>query len=514
MFLLPGAAEASAHLSTIMPTPLVIDGTGFGFLTPESAATRLQNSSQLTDYLQVPFQTTKPDNGKVDFDIRNGSQFPHNNLPEYILQRGKFSQNGLSLLAEIGDITITETQNTAQSVSRRGGRFVLQMGNSSNAIRLQAIAASGAWERSSESLMSGMSGELSLLTESIRFKTIYLKNREPLISGAVNKGDVIGFLVVLEPFKRKLVVETEADLARFDSGATDNALPVQDWAYRIKTGGALGVVRYTALHERTGPDYRLLAGTGPRRDTEGITLDIEHNFQFHILDLKFARYHDNVNGNATYPRLYSYEGTIDYTFKGIRALLLGLQYRKTLIDSTREPRGYTAKETDEDAISGRINYLVKKWDLGLKMGYSQRTNVFKNTPELSVGSVVVSPKFTEDNITVMPVFSVSRSKHLTSNIQKNVYAINIDVKGNIIDKKLNYEASNWFSKERISVSRDKEAAGIKLKFVYKFDRVFNNFFHTTIGARGEYRRTSDQALSLIKNDYNLMLYIDSGKGLF
>jgi len=441
---------------------------------------------------------------KKEFTFTPSSD-PVQYAPAHLVQRGEFRVKGMSLLAEMGDIRISETSNTIHDHSRRGGRLALETGNSGNALRLGTFASSGAGP--AEGMLLGATAEMSLLAESARFKTIYLSERQALQPGVKpaefgeRRGDVLGFVAVLEPFQGKLGAEAELDLAVYDPDSADEAAAYRDTTCRLKVAGEWGRYRYQALYERTGPDYRLMGGKGPRRDSEGVSLGLETSFRVHALDLKLSRYHNNTEQSPLYPRVNRYEGSLDYSLKAFEALPLGVRYRKTFIDSEREPLGYLPREAEEDAVSGRVNYLAGRWDLGLLASYWQRTDRIREAREASAATLAFLPKFAAGPWTVAPDFSLKRSMDFATSLRTDQYAVGLGVNGSALEKRVDYELRGGFQRESSGVAASwKQTLGANLRAFYPLVNLFKSSWQPTIGLRGEYSAASDTsagALSLV-----------------
>ncbi|OGU06606.1 MAG: hypothetical protein A2075_08460 [Geobacteraceae bacterium GWC2_58_44] len=503
------SAHPDSALRTPAATALEPSSSDSSSSKPETQELSLGSDPRLV----LPYAAPGKERWKSDFTSRPAQSME--NVPAFLNQRGEYSVNGLSLRAEMGDLRISETPNTVQELSRRGGRLALEAGNADTALRLQTFASSGLNGSGSDALLVGATGEISLLAESARFKTIYLSGREALQPGAKpsdyreRRGDVLGLVAVLEPFKGRLAAEAELDFALFDTDSADEAGAVMDSACRVKVGGEWARYRYNALYERTGPDYRLMGGQGPKRDSEGLSLGVETSFNIHAFDLRLSRHHNNTGNNELHPRLYRYEGLLDYTLKAIETLPLGLRYRKSFGESAREPAGYLAKESEEDAVSGRVNYLAGKWDLGLLASFSQRTDRIRAERESTAATLAFLPKFAAGPVTVAPDFSVRRSMDFPTSLRTDQYAVSLGINGSALEKKLDYELKGGFKKEWAGLANHrKETLGAKVKAAYPFASLFKSAWQPSIGIRGEYNGSSDRLSDRRSNAFSLLFSVE------
>ncbi|WP_035497188.1 hypothetical protein [Citrifermentans bremense] len=434
--------------------------------------------------------------------------------PSFVLQQGEYGGRGYGVLAEMGDIRIKQTPNTLNEAAGRGGRFALLTGNSGNTAKLETFAASGPQGAAHDDLLVGATGELSLMGDSARFKTIFLSGRRSLYSEGrwpygAKKGDVLGLVAAIDPFGGRLAAEAEIDYSSYDSDTTDETAATRDSARRLKVGGGWGASRYSALYERTGPRYRLLTGSGPDRDSEGVSLGFGHAFELHSFDVKLSRYNDNTEKNDLSPRLYRYEGLVDYHFKAFSKLQLSLQYKKRYVDSTKEPLGYLPKEVEEDAVSGQLNYLAGRWDLGLRGGVSQRTDKLHRQRESSTESIGFLPKFSAAGVTVLPDLSLKRVMDYSSSQRTDQYAVNLGLNGTLLEKRLDYEVKGGYKEERTGVpGTGKQVVGAKVRAAYPLARLFKWFRPPSLGVKGEFKEINDRGADSRESDFSLLISLD------
>ncbi|MBJ6748962.1 hypothetical protein [Geomonas anaerohicana] len=437
--------------------------------------------------------------------------------PTFVLQRGEYDGSSYKFFAEMGDLKLQQTRNTLQEVHGRGGHFSLLTGNSGNRAVVETFAASRGG--GGDDTLVGATGELSLLDESARFKTIFLSGRKSLDregrwpTAGARRGDVVGLVAQLEPLKGVVAAEAEYDYSSYDANTADPTSPLRDSAYRLKLSGGLGASRYTALYERTGPRYRLM-NDGPARDRQGGSFGVETAIAAHVFDVKLSRYNDNLDNDPLAPRLYRYEGVFDYRFKGVRELPLALQYKKSFIDSTKEPLGSLPKDVAEDAVSGQVNYLAGSWDLGLRGGMSQRTDRLRQQRELTTTSVGFLPKFSAGSFTVAPDLSLKRVVDFSAAQRTDQYAVNLGLSGKLLEQRLDYEIKGGYKRECTGVpGTGREVLGAKLKAVYPLARFFNWTRQPSLGVKGEYNEVNNWTEDRRENNFSLLISLDGGSFL-
>lgn len=488
---LPALASYPEPEGALSPLPLQLQSKElFGPPAPEAAASR---SEFKVEYPKDPVQGAP--------------------APSFLLQKGEYGWGGFNLFAEMGDIRIKETRNTVQEAKGRGGRFQFLTGNAGNSAKFETFAAAGAHGGSPDDMLVGATGELAL-RQNARFKTIFLSGRESLDKegrwpdAGSRRGDVLGFVAQMEPF-RGAVAEAEYDYSVFDKDTSDENSPVHDSACRVKLGGGFGVSRYTALYERTGPRYRLMTGGGPERDTEGVSLGVETALSLHAFDVKLSRYNDNTDKNDLYPRLYRYQGAIEYRFLGLKSLPLALQYKKTFIDSTREPLGYLPKEAEEEAVSGQVHYLAGKWDLGVRGGLAQRSDRLSSRRESSTTTFGFLPRYAAGSFTLAPDFSLKKTRDFANAVDTDQYSVNLGLSGSLLEKKLDYELKGGYRKEVTGTpGTGKESVGAKVKAGYPLARLFKWSGQPVLGVRGEYKESSTRIDDRRESDFSLLISLD------
>ena len=514
---LPGAAGAAPVATAVVHAASLK-------LQFDPSLLRPAHSLGLDDYLRLAPQ---PPAGRwrLDFNAPAQPGFGEQG-PGVVLQRGEYRGNGYALLAELGDIRISESPNQAPGPYRKGGRLALSSGTAAHAVRLESFAATGASGDGSEEVLVGASGEMSFLADAARLKTTYLSVRDPeapwryrLLDSdhghkalGARKGDVLGVVAVWQPFQERLSARAEFNLAAFDRDTTDDSAAVRDSAYRVKLAGAWSRCRYSALYEHTGPEYRIAGGGGPRRDWQGVALGLQTGFDLHAVDLKLSRYNDNTGASELKPRLYRYEAVADYTFTGLQVLPLGLQYRKTFIDSVQEPVGFPAQQADEDAVSGRANYLAGKWDLGMQATLSQRTDRVRGEREASAATIAFSPRFKDGAVALVPDFSLKRANDFLAGVSTDQYALNLGINGSALERKLDYQVRGGFRKVTAGLpAYGKESLGAQIKAAYPLAKFFKWTREPSIGIKGEYNGTSNAHRS--DSDFSLLLSVEGGSFL-
>jgi len=281
-------------------------------------------------------------------------------LQNYLLQ-GKYAGKTFTFLSEMGDLQIAETLYTVQGLARRGGNMVFESKDLHLKLRAFTVKSQQIFgfnggtglETTRDDHIMGVSGDIGLLSEKMKLRGIYVTGGEEgnsigvSTTGGAKRGDVHGFLFTTDFFKQKLTTEAELDISKFDADTSDEFPSKRDKAYKLKVGGTLDKYTYEALYEYIGPNYEVIGNQGLQKNNEGFSLKTGANFEIHLINLSFTRYNDNVKKDDLYPRIYTTQGTIDYTFSKFKSLPMGLSYQKSRLNSKREPLETPPQKTEK-----------------------------------------------------------------------------------------------------------------------------------------------------------------------
>jgi hypothetical protein len=451
------------------------------------------------------------------------------NLANYLFQ-GKYTGNRYSFLGETGDVLINETQNTVQGLARRGGDLVFQSKDLHLQLRTFAVKSEEVFgfngglgmETSTDDHITGVSGDLGLISDKVRIRTIYVTGGEKGNSFGISttegnkKGDVMGYLFLTDFFKQKLMTEAELDFSRFDADTSDEFPRDRDKAYRLKIGGASGIYTYEGLYEYMGPNYEVIGNPGLQKDREGFTLKTGANFQIQTINLSLSRYNDNVNKNDLYPRIFTTLGTINYTFNKIRSLPIGLNYQRSIQDSSNEPEFTSPVKLYTDTFSGQIEYLKGGWHLTFQASYSPQDDRTPADNDSTTTTLTFIPHYGtvsflgKETLSITPTFSFNRfTSHLT-NIYADTYTLTLDLNGDLYRKKITYGLGgtyNWIKASDNATKQDTLSTNFNV--LYLLVKNLWGFLNPSIGIRGLYNRTNDRILDQTTNEFALFLVVQS-----
>jgi hypothetical protein len=364
----------------------------------------------------------------------------------------------------------------------------------------------------------GASGDLGLFSDKLKFRTIYVKGGQEGSSlgisttGGSKQGDVLGFFSTTDFFKQKLVTEAELDFARFDADTSDEFPRIRDKAYRLKAGGILGKFNYEALYEYTGCDYEVIGSPGVQKNREGYTLKAGANFPIHLINLSFSRYHDNVKKEDIFPTIYNNQGSIDYTFSKFKSLPIGLSYQKSAIRSEMEPQGISSTKTETDTITGKINYTKGQLNLGFQTSYSFQDDKTDQNNDTSTVTYTFTPTYTfeKPSLSISPNFSFNRSKNHLTGIHTDTHTATLDLRGDLINKKLTYGFGGTYTISKPSDgSSNQDSFSSNFNVSYLLIKNYLGFFNPSVGVRGTYNRTNNRIVDHTTDEFVIFLVIQT-----
>jgi len=458
------------------------------------------------------------------------------------LLKGKYNGEKFTFSSELGDVTIDETENTVKGLARRGGKWVFE----SKDLHLTLSAFSvkgdevigfkggmGIGTNTNDHIM-GASGEVSLFSDKVKFKTVYAKGgmegtssvnsssgtstteseeKTPLGTSSTDskqKGEVLGFNFKTDFLKGKLATEAELDFSKFDADNTDNSPAERDKAYRLKASGKWGKFNYEGFYEYFGPNYEVIGNQGLDKDKEGFTLKAGADFEKHVLNLSLSRYNDNVEKDREYCRVYTHKGEIEYKFNQFKELPIVLNYQRSQEKSAMEPSDTSPTKKDTDTLTGKINYIKGKLDIGLQTVYSFQNDRTSENDDTTAVTYTFTPKYTLDPFSITPSLSFNRSRaHLTS-VNTDTYTTTLDLSGKLFKKRLSYEFAGTYTLLRASDDSTKEdTLNTSFKVSYLLFKDLWGFLNPSVGFRGLYNRTNDRVANEITREFGLYLFLST-----
>lgn len=430
-----------------------------------------------------------------------------------------YTKDNLMLKASIGDVQVNETQYTAYGLARKGGVFSFQY----DTVQLSAFSVQSQQfyglkgigiEGSLDNHIIGASGGIALFDRKMELKAVYVTGGEPGSSYGIStsagskRGDVFGFLLTSDFFGNKLKTEFETGFSRYDPDTSDEFRSKSDNAYRLKLSGNLGTYNYEALYEYIGRDYGVVGNQMIQKDKQGVSMRNGLNLGAHNINLMVSRYNDNVKGDDLFPRIVNYQGNLDYSFNGIPNLPMGINYQKSVQDSTREPAGAYKLSMYTDTVSGRINHTIDKLNLGFQTSYSMMNDKTSSNNDTTTVTCSFTPSYTLQDISVSSGFSFNQSQYHRTDLMTDTYTINLDVRTKFFQEKMSFDVGGTYNITKANDgSVDSRNLNTNFRLAYNIKGLLKGFLNPAIALRGTYMKNIDEVYSQSTKDEFILFLV-------
>ena len=425
------------------------------------------------------------------------------------------------LMANIGDVQVNETEFTVASLSRRGGVFNIQQNNlHMNFFSLMSKQVFGfdggtGIDFDTDDHILGFSLGTPLFNDKVQVKTVYAEGGEQGSSYGISttsgkqKGRVIGLILSSDLLDNKLKTDFEAGFTRYDPDTSDEFGDHTDEAYRVKVHGFFNRYSYEAVYEYIGRDYDVIGNQFLQKDKEGVSFMNSLNLDVHTLSVMLSRYNDNVRGDDLFPRIVNYYGSMDYSFNKFPKLPMGISYQKSIQESTKEPSGAYELDLHNDMISGRINYIKDRMNLGFMTSYSLMNDKTETNNDTTNITYTLTSSYNIPNISVSPSFSLNQSKIHITDVRTDTYLVNLDVRSNFFKKRLFCDVGSSYNVTKANDdSIDNWNLNTNFRIAYNLKDFMKGYADPTIALRGSYMKFTDKAYSGADNEeFRLLLVL-------
>ena len=436
------------------------------------------------------------------------------------LLSGKYQKEGTFLRSEFGDVTINESLYTSQFLARRGG--MLALGHKNFDVRVFNVLSKQVFglqdgmgfQSISDESITGTSAGLKLFNNQAEVRGIYLTGGEKGNSfgvsslGGAKKGDVVGFLGSTDFFRGILKSEIEAGFSHFDANTSDTIDSRDDKAYRLKLFGNKGVFSYEAQYEYVGNYYEVVGNPSIQKNKEGFALKGGGNFSnAHNVNLLYSQYNDNVRGDSLLPKVYTYQGTLDYSFNRFPQLPMGMNLQRTVQESTQEPAGATPMKVYADTVSGRIGYMMGPLNLGFQTSYSARDDQTPANQDNTTTTYTFTPAYNRPGFSINPSFSLNQTKTSVPDVRIDNYMVNLQVMAKALNDQLSLEMACTYNViSSTNNSQDSRNLSANFRVAYALGKYLKGFFSPSIGLKGLYSHILDHVNPSAKRDeFSLLL---------
>ncbi|OGW28624.1 MAG: hypothetical protein A2X59_03465 [Nitrospirae bacterium GWC2_42_7] len=458
-----------------------------------------------------------------EFSLTSGLRYFDQSLPVYgvsspgqaslskgldllnFLFTGKYTNNDTKFITELGDIQITETQNTVSGLARRGGKVSLEYKNFSlNAFDVRSRQAIGfigglGIEGKSKEHISGISGGIKLFDKKLELRTIYASGGEPGNSVGItttsshSKGNVMGLLLRTDFFENRLITEAEYDYVTYDPDTSDNYKKQSDRTYRLKAGGTLNKYTYEVIYEYYGPNYTVIGNTGTPRDRKGVNILNSLNLGDQAITLMLSKYSDNIGGNPLLLRTNTYIARLDYALNKLPSLPMMVSYEKSIQDSTKEPSNTEPLNIYSDTITGAVTYVYDQISIGFASAYSIQNDRTEANNDTKAVSFSLTPSYNIPGLSLIPAFVWSRSWNSFADVWTDMYTSTLGMNSRFFRDRVSFDINGTYlitKADDNSVNTKNLNANFRLG--YNMQNIFSFLKDPVVALRGNYQSIKDK----------------------
>ncbi|PLY03404.1 MAG: hypothetical protein C0622_04445 [Desulfuromonas sp.] len=435
----------------------------------------------------------------------------------------QYQKEAFGLLLAAGDVQIQETRNTVSGLARRGVQAgvvydkLTLSGFVVNSEQLYGVDDGSGLEFDSGNTISGGSIGYRFFEDKLTLRAIYVTGSEESNSFGVyeektgeREGDVVGVQAQVQLFAGKLNIEAEYDWSDFDVDSGDGAGSVTDKAWMVTAGGYVDGYSYQASYDYIGPDYAVVGNPGLLNDREGFMAMGGMQKGVHGLNLSTSRYEDNVDEDPLLTKTVTTTITADYAYNGMPNLPLGLNYQKTIMDSTMLPEGAFPYRTDIDLFGARASYLLGSWNFSVNATYSLQDDKTSTDSDTRNQTYTFTPMYYSQAFSVVPSLIFNRTTDENRSVDTDTLTASLDLRGTLKEGKVTYELAGSFNRMTMSDdSMELETLTANAQLAYHFQQEWASFLNPSLGLRGQYNRTDDKLSGEDEDEYALFLVLST-----
>jgi hypothetical protein len=210
------------------------------------------------------------------------------------------------------------------------------------------------------------------------------------------------------------------------------------------------------------------------------------------------------------PKIYTYQGGIDYSFNKFQSLPMGLSYQRTHVQSKNELEGTPPTGIRTNNFSGRINFVKDAWNLGLNVNLANQDNQYNDASNNRSITLTLTPSYSAEYFSVTPSLSFNRLSYDYTKVQTDTYTANLSIRGSLLNKKLDYEMA--YTVNRVESSDDSmwsETKNFSFRTGYLLAKYFAGLVNPTIGIRGNYNESHDRTVDNRKDSFYVFLFFST-----
>lgn len=435
---------------------------------------------------------------------------------------GKYNRGDFRSVVEVGDVSVTETQNTVSGLARRGGTLSLEYKDFDvkaflvKGERVMGFYGGFGIEGSTADHIFGASAGVKLLNKRVEFRTIYVTGGEPgngpgiataggttvdpvtgmpvsTTSGAHSRGNVIGFLLKTDFFEGRLRTEAEYDYAKFAPDTTTDFGKRGDNAWRLKVDGVLGRYNYEAKYEYYGKNYAVVGNPGILKNTELATFTQGYTLEGHAFNMMLGRTVNNPDAEDLQPSSVKHDGMFSYTFSKIQNLSVTLSYMKSLQESKHEPSGTPSQDLMTDTVTGMVSYNFGPASVAYMSSWSLMNDRTSVNGDTTMFMNMLSGSYNTGNVTLSPAVTWTRMKVHTSHVWTDTYMGSMNLYSRFFRDRLTFDLGTTYTVTRSDDDAVKtDILNGNFRVGYNLKDQIRWLVDPTIALRGSYLRQRDE----------------------
>jgi hypothetical protein len=423
-------------------------------------------------------------------------------LLEFLIT-SKYTGEALSTLLEIGDLSIEESTNTIDYLTRRGGKVSLSVGDVLiNGFGVQGqetgyeIEGLGFGFNSNDHIMGG-SVEVDFFDRRMSLKSIYVTGGEAgnqLGTWSVSEGrqgDVFGLVWTTDFFSQLLMTEVEYDMANYDFDVGDTEKSVQDKAYRIRFSGFTDTYDYEFGYTYTGPQYEVVGNQSIINDWAGFNFLGGLTVPYHFLHLLLDYSWDNVEDDALFSRIRSLTCGFDYQYSGWQRFPVSFLFDYNRQRSEDEPDWIDPTSLDTYTLTGSLGYSEGPWAAEIRSSYSEQDDTTIYDSDSQLFSVSVVPSYATSFLSILPSWTLNSSKDLFSGIRTETNTLTLDLYSSFFGDRVIGELGGTYDwSEADDGSIDMNNTSLYARLNYRFKQI-EELEDTTLALEYLYNRLED-----------------------
>ncbi|HEX2965366.1 MAG TPA: hypothetical protein VHO84_06255 [Syntrophorhabdaceae bacterium] len=309
------------------------------------------------------------------------------------------------------------------------------------------------------------------------------------------RGQVLDFLVSTNFFDNRLKMEGEAAFSDYSPDTGSGARFRRDAAYRFKAEGVQGIYSYGALYEYIGRNFGTVGNQSAERDKQRAVVTNGLSFEKQSVNLTLSRLNDNVRKDSLFGQNIGYNGNLVYSYTGIQNMPITFGYVKDLQRSHGDPNVRINK--DGDIITGSISYSEGPWLLGFAPAFSHVNDKASTDADIQMMSYSFTPAYSGETFSISSNLTFSRSFTSVPHVSKDTYTVGLNVRKDLLDKRLVFDSANTFTREHGDHNSAKlESLYLTGTVSYNLKQYLGNAVEPTVGLRASYLRIKDRINSI------------------